>query len=116
MGVSKLCCFLCHKILSDRDVKHRGSHELLYLKSFNIPNSFDDEDAKMILELVRKHVSDDWINAGDRFLNNQLLRRSREDAEWSNDDENDDNAHILISEYYHTVRQFKDLVNGAALH
>jgi hypothetical protein len=59
IGISKLTCFMCHKILEHYGIHHIGTHGLLYAESNKILDSFfrDEELCKKFSTLLNEYIT-----------------------------------------------------------
>jgi hypothetical protein len=104
IGISKLCCYLCHRILNDWGVDHRGTHGILYLKGFNVPSFVADEEAKELLYGIHQHVKSDRVAAGFRFEQNQLIYKTESEGPVVSEDDGEDSESAIFQ-----CRKFKTL-------
>ena len=91
IGVSKLCCYICDEILTNKwQIDHRGTHGTLYLNGFTLPPSLDIKYAEELLEKIDNHRKSGWLEADDRITNNEIIiyqHRHTEEPDLSDDEE-----------------------------
>ena len=77
-GISKLSCYLCHEILSEEHEGHRGTHGILYLKDYKLPDKYESSiEIKEFLSLKLQSYLNDTVFAkpAEHILNTFLLNR-----------------------------------------
>lgn len=89
IGISKLSCYICDKILHSWKVDHRGTHGKLYMNNYVFPKESSNEFIQNIIDEINKYLRLNWEDVGNRVFNYDRIyyeNRESENATCSEDE------------------------------